>query len=81
MTPLILTTAHLWRKIPVEVEVNTDWTIHSLSCGDPYVKVPELEEKFEDIEEQKKALHEQVITVSIQTTFGVHLIKENDKKT
>lgn len=51
------------------------------TCGDPYVKVPQLEERFEDMEEQKKAFHEQGISVSIQTTFGVHLNKDNDKKT
>ena len=60
-------------EIPVEVEVNTDWTIHPLSCEDPYAKVAQLEEKLEDMEKQK-ALHEQVTSMANQTTFGVHLI-------
>ena len=46
--------------IPVEVEVNSDWTIHPLSCEDPYAKVAQLEEKLEDMEEQKRGLQEQV---------------------
>ena len=67
--------------IPVEVEVNTDWTIHPLSCEDPYAKVAQLEEKLEDMEKQKKGLQEQVALMSNQTNFGVHLIKDNDRKT
>ena len=35
--------------IPVEVEVNTNWIIHPLSCEEPYAKVAQLEEKLEDI--------------------------------
>ena len=68
-------------EIPVEVEVNTDWTIHPLSCENPYAKVAQLEEKLDDMEKQKKVLHEQVTSMANQTTFGVHLIKDNDKKT
>ena len=36
---------------PIEVEVNTDWTIHPLSCVDPYANVAQLEEKLDDMEE------------------------------
>ena len=61
--------------------MNTDRTIHPLSCEDPYVIVAQLEEKPEDMEKQKKALHEQVTSTANQTTFGVHLSKDNDKKT
>ena len=61
--------------------MNTDWTIHPLSCENPNAKVAQLEEKLEDMEKQKKVLHEQVTSMANQTTFGVHLIKDNDKKT
>ena len=61
--------------IPVEVEVNTNWTIHPLSCEEPYAKVAQLDVKLEDMEEQKKVLQEQVAFMSNQMTFGVRLIK------
>ncbi len=60
--------------------MNTDWTIHILSCEEPCAKVAQLEEKLEDMEKQKKALHKQVTSMANQTTFGVHLIKDNDEK-
>lgn len=40
--------------IPVEMEVNTDWTIHPSSSKDSYSKVAQLEEKIKDVEKEKR---------------------------